>query len=57
MITTFFKRIFCKHNYRKIDYKIMISKEGLRYSYRLYECVKCGKQIWEDSRFDPINRP
>jgi len=48
----FLKKIFCKHNMEKIDWRY-VETDTLVYSKRLYKCNKCGKLIWVDGRYDP----
>ena len=53
-ILYFFKRLFCKHNYKKIAWQEEYDQVyNERYAERLYECSKCGKRIWVDGRYDP----
>ena len=52
----FFKRLFCKHDYIKIDWYQTLDNNGVRYSRRQYRCKKCGKQIWVDGRYDKIGK-
>ena len=52
----FFKKLFCKHDYIKIDWYQTQDNNGVRYSRRQYRCKKCGKQIWVDSRYDKIGK-
>ncbi len=51
----FLKRLFCKHKYKKIEFKEEYDN-GMRYSMRLYRCEKCGKEIWVDGRNDKYER-
>ena len=51
----FFRRLFCKHDYKKIAWREEYDKyRNERYAARLYRCSKCGKQIWIDGRYDHI---
>jgi len=53
-----FKRLFCKHDYYKADWEQCYDEfRNMRYSRRLYICIKCGKSIWVDGRYDKIDRP
>lgn len=55
VITKFFKQLFCKHDYEQTSWYDEYDKNyNLRYSVRMYRCVKCGKQIQVDGRFDHI---
>ena len=50
----FFKKLFCKHNYQKIAWREEYDEyRNVRYAERLYQCNKCGTQIWVDGRCDP----
>ena len=51
----FFKRLFCKHDYIKIDW-YQTFDNNIRYSRRQYMCKKCGKKIWVDGRYDKIGK-
>ena len=54
-IVNFFRRLFCKHNYTRIIwYEEYDKHRNQRYSMRLYQCNKCGKEIWVDGRYDYI---
>ena len=46
-----FFRLFCNHDYEKIDFYEAIDR-GIRYSVRIYRCSKCGKVIHVDGRKD-----
>ena len=48
----FFRKLFCKHNMEKIDWRFAETKNTV-YSRRLYKCSKCGKTKWVDGRYDP----
>ena len=50
-----FKKLFCKHDYKKIDFK-QEERNNIRFSMRLYKCEKCGKEIWVDGRNDYIDK-
>lgn len=53
----FIKRTFCKHKYHQISWREEYDKyRNERYSMRLYQCEKCGKEIWIDGRYDILNR-
>lgn len=48
-----FKKLFCKHNYEKIDFiEALDNFTNVRYSIRIYQCTKCGKEIEVDGRYD-----
>lgn len=50
----FFKRLFCKHDYRKVGWdEAMDYKHNERYTIRYYTCKRCGKKITVDGRYDP----
>lgn len=52
----FIKRLFCGHKYYQISwYEEYDSYRNERYSMRLYQCKKCGKEIWVDGRCDTFN--
>lgn len=51
----FIKRLFCKHDYIKIDW-YQTFDNNVRYSRRQYMCKKCGKKIWVDGRYDKIGK-
>jgi len=51
----FLKRLFCKHQYEKISWYEKYDECTpctLRYSIRIYRCVKCRKEIEVDGRYD-----
>lgn len=66
-----FKRLFCKHNYERVEYIEFFGdgkearwygfKEEFdpvhveKYDVREYQCSKCGKRIWVDSRYNPYS--
>lgn len=53
----FFKRLFCKHDYLKTGWEEEYDdKRNERYSVRYYTCLKCGKEIEVDGRYDPYVR-
>jgi hypothetical protein len=53
-VKQYFKELFCKHNYEKIDYYAAVDNErNVRFPMRRYRCNKCGKDIWVDGRYDP----
>lgn len=52
----FIQRLFCKHNYIKLDwYEKESEYRNIRYSMRKYKCEKCGKEILVDGRYDTLN--
>lgn len=52
VLKSFFKKLFCRHQYVKIGFSQEIDR-GERYSLRRYRCQKCGKEIRVDGRRDP----
>lgn len=50
------KETFCLHAHLvKVDwYEVEGRYQKVRYTMRLYECCKCGKRMWVDSRHDPF---
>ena len=51
------KKIFCIHKLEKISFKECLDeKKNVRYSVRLYKCVKCGKEKFVDGRYDPYEK-
>lgn len=47
------KKLFCKHEYEQLSYYEEFDRfSNVRYSVRLYECIKCGKRKQVDGRKD-----
>jgi len=52
-----YKRLFCKHDYWKMNWEeCMDYRRQERYTLRYYTCLKCGKKIIVDGRYDPYAR-
>lgn len=50
-IKEFFDKLFCKHDWYKTHWEFAEDHDTI-YSKRYYKCVKCGKTICVDGRFD-----
>ena len=54
--TRCFKRPFCRHDYKQINWYISYDKDHTRFSMRRYQCQKCGKKILVDGRNDKYRK-
>lgn len=55
MIKQKFRRLFCRHRWRKIAFMEGTDpSRNIRYSIRRYECMKCHKISHQDGRHDAL---